>query len=230
MAPTNLKKTSTLGSSKPHNDVKEQHEPVSNASTIGVHTEMVWETYPLLIDFVRNFRTVLFVLTPANYDYAKAFFGFRGSQKEFSNNLTEKYKELAKYAGIELHLHVGLFPEFLPLDEKRSMFKDALQWGEQHGFRFKRVAFGWWKYDSECLKLCNEMGIKVTERGAYPHIHDYDLLFFKRHEALSRALKTKSTTLFAMKFMMEQARWFLFFLKRKSLRRYLSTYSYTWGG
>jgi len=187
---------------------------------------MIWTTYPLILDLIKNFRTTPFVLTPANYDYAKAFLGFRGSKEKFSNELTEKYTELAKYAKIELHLHVALFPEFLSLNDKRKMLEEALSWGEEHGFEFKQIVFGWWKYDSECMKLCEEMGLKIVERGTYPHIHDYDLLFFKKHIALSRALKTKSTTLFTMKFALEQARWFLFFLRHKALRRYLSTCLY----
>jgi len=213
---------------EPTDSINERHnpEPPRASTPLSVHTEMIWMTYPILLDLVRNFRTVLFVLTPANYDYAKAFLGFRGSKKEFSSNIAKKYEELARYARIELHLHVSLFPESLPLNEKRKMFEEAFLWGKEHGFEFKHVVPGWWKYDLECLKLCEKMGINVVERGTYPHIHDYDLLFFKKHVALSRALKTKSTTLFTVNFVLEQARWLLFFLRHKTLRRYLSTCSY----
>ena len=98
-----------------------------NPKVLAIHTEMVWLTYPFLKDLAKNIHLKLYVLTPVNYPYAVSFLGFRGSKEEYSKTLSSLYKELAKYAKVELHLHLSLFPEYLTYKEQYRMIEEAIK-------------------------------------------------------------------------------------------------------
>ena len=199
---------------------------VLEVKPLTVHTEMAWITYPMLLDLIRKVSTILFVITPVNYEYAVSVLGFRGSLEEFSDKLTEIYGTLAKYAEMQLHIHLSLFPELLSRDVKENMIVSALEWGSERGFRFSKVVFGWWKYDKAVEDICNSLGLKIVKRGEYPHIHDYDLLYLKENQVLRRALKTRSIPFILFRFLTEQAAWILFFIKNKQLKDYIAKCAY----
>jgi hypothetical protein len=149
----------------------------------GVHTEVVfydpaWEKVKLIC---KKRKMVWFVITPANYDYAKAFFNCEMSKDQFSKVLSKRYKEMEKMGQrIELHVHLSIEDNMLPAKQKK-MIGEALAWVRSNGFDVKEFVPGWWSYNADMLKILDGLNLKAVRKTDYYAIHDYELIHGNEH-------------------------------------------------
>lgn len=133
------------------------------------HLDWVWERIKQNI----HRPVTWYIVTPANYGYIRNFIGANLSKEELDQILSERARWMIKNGcRVELHMYFWRF-EKMPTDLKRSRLKEAMEWGEKNGIKFKELVPGWWRGEEDLLKLCQELGIKLVNREI--STHDYNL-------------------------------------------------------
>lgn len=152
-------------------------------SVWGVHTEVVFydPAWEKIKEICRRRKMVWFVITPANYEYAKAFFNCELSKEEFSAIILKRYKEMKKMGQrIELHVHLSM-ENNMPYEKQKKMVKESLAWIRANGFRVKEFVPGWWTYNPDLLRVLKELKLKAVQKSDYYAIHDYELISGNEH-------------------------------------------------
>lgn len=149
----------------------------------GVHAEVVFydPAWAKIKDICRKRKMVWFVITPANHEYAKAFFNCELSRKEFSDVLLRRYKEMEKMGQrIELHVHLSM-ENNMPYEKQKKMVKESMGWLRANGFDVKEFVPGWWSYNTDLMKILKELGLRPVKKSDYYAIHDYELISGNEH-------------------------------------------------
>ena len=112
---------------------------------------------------------VWFFVTPANYDYCKAYFNLRMSKEDFSKVLAERINFLKeKNEEIQLHIHLSVVEKFMDMQLQDEKFSEAMKFMNSLDIKPEKMAPGWCKYNDYTLTLSKNYGIK------YIYIFDKD--------------------------------------------------------
>ena len=139
-------------------------QKITKVSEKTIHTEAIvredlWEKVKNLIG--KGF--IWFVITPANYDYCKAYFNLRMTKEEFSNLLAEKIQFLKeKNEEIQLHIHLSVVEKFIDNRLQDEKFAEAIKFMNSLGITPTKLAPGWFKYNDYTLALSKKYGIKYV--------------------------------------------------------------------
>lgn len=145
-----------------------------------IHTERIWheQTWKNLLEFIKTHKCHLFLM-PQSYFYQYSVLGYRGTEEQLKEILTERYtqlKELQKEYDFDvgMHVHLSLFPKELSKKEKeKELSKAFVFFADIIGRNPDSIAFGWFKYDSYLEGFSQKLGMKIMHKGFC--LHDYDL-------------------------------------------------------
>jgi len=133
------------------------------------HLNRVWER----IKAQKGRSIVWYIMTPANYGYIKNFIGTNLSKEELDEILSERARWLLQNGyQLELHIHFWLFKR-MPADKKRELIRESINWGQKNDIEFTSLVPGWWSYDKDLAKICQEFNLNLVNKEI--SIHDYDL-------------------------------------------------------
>ncbi len=109
-----------------------------------------------------------FVITPANYDYCKAYFELNLSKKKFTETLTKRIKKLKELGeDIQLHVHLAKKKCFLVDEIQEQKFSEAIEFLHALDVYPTKFAAGWWIYNNKTIDIAKSHEIK--------EIHDYTI-------------------------------------------------------
>ncbi len=149
---------------------KFQIKRAKQVHTEAYHLDWVWQR---IQDYPRRHQVTWYIMTPANYGYIRNFVGADMSKKELDKLLSERVQQMKK-EGLKLELHVHFWKfVFMPTPEKRTLLKEAIEWGKKNGIVFKELVPGWWAKDKDLPDLCEELGLRLAKREI--STHDYNL-------------------------------------------------------
>jgi len=104
---------------------------------------------------------IWFVITPANYDYCKAYFNLRMTKESFSNLLAERILFLKeKNEEIQLHIHLSVIEKYIDDQLQEEKFAEAMKFMNNLGIKPTKLAPGWFKYNDYTLIVSKKYGIK----------------------------------------------------------------------
>jgi len=155
-----------------------------------VHVEIPFIKAKEMIDYAEQCRKYgqkrlkCFCLTPVNYEFVCAEYGYRDTKENYTILLVDFYKKLIPTgADLQLHVHLAQFPELLIKEEIESKIKDAYNFFITNlGLKPTEIIFGWYKYTDEAKKCAEELGLKIVEQKA----HIYDKWLGEKHERTSQ--------------------------------------------
>lgn len=158
-----------------------------------IHVEKIWDNkvWANLLNFLEeNDSNCYLFLMPPDYIYQQSVLGFRGTEKELTRILKQRYLQLSKLKTrlyikyvddytqdldfeVGLHLHTTLFPEELTKIEKTKMLTNGIGFLNSIFGDINGIAFGWFKYDKYLENLTSKYNLEIFHKGV--SLHDYDL-------------------------------------------------------
>jgi len=153
---------------------------------ITFHTETVFNdrVWKKVVKFVEaGNKAIWFVITPVNYDFARTDHGLRLSKKEYEKVLIKKYNWLKEHGQeIQLHLHLSRViidmydSKEQNISEQEEYFKQSIGWLKKNGFEVSKIAFGWWNYDKNSMRIAKKYNLEVVKQYDYYWLHDFDFI------------------------------------------------------
>jgi len=151
---------------------------VSRFKPLTVHTEAVmfdnvWGKIKEHVD--KKDIEKWYIMTPANYDYFKAYFNVKVSKKELEKVMKQRYLWMIKNKQkLELHVHFSMIMENIDIGEQEKLLKESIDWIQKElGIKVKEFVPGWWSYDENTLKLLKKYGLKLIKPKDYDFTHDF---------------------------------------------------------
>lgn len=123
----------------------------------------------------KNF--ILYIITPANYDYCNTYFNLEMDKKEFSEILAKRIKYLKKKnEEIQLHLHLSINKEFINEDSQKQKFTEAFKFMNSLGIYPKKFVAGWWNYNTTTVNLAKQYGInEISDYTINPFLRELNV-------------------------------------------------------
>lgn len=152
---------------------------------ITIHTEAIFndKVWSQIKKFVLSGKkAVRYVITPANYEYAVAECGFKGTKKQYEKIILERYKWLQKNGqDMQLHVHTIRFPEMYLsrkelIADHEAKIREAVKWMKKNGFNVTKIVFGWWSYNRDSIAIAKKFGLETVKELDYWYAHDFDML------------------------------------------------------
>jgi hypothetical protein len=143
--------------------------------TEAIHVNKVWEEVKKFTK--KNNNVEWFVITPLDFEFAKAMHGFKGTRKQYERILLERYRWLQENGQrIQLHVHLKYFIENVSKKEQEEKVTKAINWLKANGFSFDKIVFGWWSYNKISEEIVSKHGLSMPKYFDYYNMHDYDLV------------------------------------------------------
>jgi hypothetical protein len=142
--------------------------------TEAIHNDRVWLEVK---EFVKKHDAEWFVITPVNFEFAKAMHGFNGTKRGYEKIILRRYKWLQDHGQkIQLHVHLGHFIETISRKEQEEKIVKAINWLKKNGFNFNKIVFGWWSFNKTSEEIASKHGLTMAKYFDYYNMHDYDLI------------------------------------------------------
>jgi peptidoglycan/xylan/chitin deacetylase (PgdA/CDA1 family) len=151
---------------------------ISRFKPLSVHVELVmdddvWEKIKDKV--LKKEVRVWHVMTPVNYELYKTSFNIKMHKNRLSEIMKKRYLWMKeKGEKIELHIHLSLTMKNMSYAEQKKMFKESIDWMKKElGITPKEFVPGWWSYNKDTLKICQEFDLKMIYERDYDYTHDY---------------------------------------------------------
>jgi len=112
-----------------------------------------------------------------DYENSKARAGgLKMSEEEYADKVLGRTKILsgiAKNIGLHPHLYIP-YEDPLSYEAQKNEISRVKGLFDQIGIRASHISFGYWTWDENTVKICDELGLKIHKRCMA--LHDYDLM------------------------------------------------------
>lgn len=150
----------------------------SRFKPFAVHTEAimmdeVWEK--IKESTKKNNVKRWYIMTPVNYEYFKSSFNIKESKEKLSKIMKERYLWMINHnQRLELHIHLAMTMKYISYKEQEKLFNESLGWIKKElNLEVKEFVPGWWAYNKDTLKICQNKGLKMIFPKDYDYSHDY---------------------------------------------------------
>jgi len=118
-----------------------------------------------------------YVMTPANYEFTKAYFNLKINKTEFEKIMKQRYLDMIR-RGEKLQLHIHLHPTMkITYEEQEKLISKSIDWFKKELKLIpKEIVFGWWRYNQDTIEILRKYKLKLIKFDDYNSIHDYDLI------------------------------------------------------
>ena len=156
-----------------------RHTRIPTIHCEAIHNDRVWKNVKYWVK--KYHRAIWFVITPVNYEFIQVEVG-APPKPEWEEIITRRYTWLkSRQQELQPHVHLRLKPMFFSSKSwQEAKIKSAVSWMESSlGVKPDKIAFGWWSFNRDSVKISKSLGLDVVKRMDYFYTHDFDSSFFR---------------------------------------------------
>jgi hypothetical protein len=143
-----------------------------------MHVEALHNTrvFEKVLEYARKHPDIWYMVM-IDYDNSKARAGgLKISEKEYEDIVLRRTKELStitKNIGLHPHLYIP-YEDPLSYESQKKEILRIKGHLDRIGIISSHVSFGYWTWDENTVRICQELGLKIHKRCMA--LHDYDLM------------------------------------------------------